>query len=208
MGLQPPERLPRTRLHSQGHRVVGRALPVSSLSAPRHPHPIFAFSPQLPSTTAPTPRASPHPALRPPRTRGRTGPSPRLPRARMHHLPSRPPRRPRTGPSVFPSGDPSVSGDFWVSHPLPAQGHCPGTPLPVSVSETLGPVPRSHRSRLRTLRALCRWPPRTQKMPDGAPANPKGCRKKGLVRQTPGRRGPSLRTSSRSIHDYWKKPQL
>ncbi|DAA32139.1 group IIF secretory phospholipase A2 [Bos indicus x Bos taurus] len=39
-------------------------------------------------------------------------------------------------------------------------------------------------------------------MPDGAPANPKGCRKKGLVRQPPGRRGPSLRTSSRTSRSH------
>ena len=85
-----------------------------------------------------------------------------------------------------------------MCHLLSAQGHCPATPLPVCSSETLGPVPRSLRSGLRTLRALCRWPPRTQKMPDGAPANPKGCKKKGLVRHPPGRRGPSIRTSSRT----------
>lgn len=66
----------------------------------------------------------------------------------------------------------------------------------VGSSVKLEPAPQSLWSRLRIFGALCRWPPRTQNMADGAQANPKGFKKKVLVRHPFGWRGPSLRASS------------
>uniref|UniRef100_A0A4X1W477 Phospholipase A2 n=1 Tax=Sus scrofa TaxID=9823 RepID=A0A4X1W477_PIG len=61
-------------------------------------------------------------------------------------------------------------------------------------SEKLGPVPWSLWSAFQGLHDLCRWLLKTQNMADGARANPKGFRKKALVRRPSGWRGPS-RTS-------------
>lgn len=69
-------------------------------------------------------------------------------------------------------------------------------PASVGGSVKLEPAPQSLWSRLRIFGALCCWPPRTQNMADGAQANPKGFKKKVLVRHPFGWRGPSLRASS------------
>lgn len=90
-------------------------------------------------------------------------------------------------------------GLLFLGHLSPAfcSGALPRAILPVlSGSVKLRPAPRGLWSTSWTFGALCLWTPRTQNMADGAQVNPKGFKKKVLVRHPVGWRGPSLRASS------------
>lgn len=98
---------------------------------------------------------------------------------------------------------------LFLGHVSPSS--CPGAlpwhyPVSVGGSEKLGPTPQSFWSRSQTFGALCCWPPRTQNMADGAQANPKGFRKKVLVKHPSGWRGPNLRASSSRTSRYVPAP--
>uniref|UniRef100_A0A8D1HHM6 Phospholipase A2 n=1 Tax=Sus scrofa TaxID=9823 RepID=A0A8D1HHM6_PIG len=118
------------------------------------------------------------------------------------HQPPRPqrPRAPLGGTSPGSRGQ-AMGGREEVEPPfsrpcvtsLLPRGIAPALPCQRG-SEKLGPVPWSLWSAFQGLHDLCRWLLKTQNMADGARANPKGFRKKALVRRPSGWRGPS-RTS-------------
>ena len=122
------------------------------------------------------------------------------PPLQVHQLPR--PAGPSTLEWELPGSCGQGRGGRWsllfLGHVSPAS--CPGA-LPRHYSATAtarswGLLPRLWGGSRLSLSALCSWPPRTQNMADGAQANPKEFRKKGLVRQPSGWRGPSLRASS------------
>lgn len=113
---------------------------------------------------------------------------------------------PRVGASPGNCGQGGGSGREEVEPPF--LGHvspasCPGAQprhcaATVCHGVKLGPAAQSFWSGSQVLRALCRWPLRTQDMADGAQANPKGFRKKMPVRHPVAGRGASLRTQAPS----------
>lgn len=62
-------------------------------------------------------------------------------------------------------------------------------------SVKLGPALQRLLGISRISQALCRWPHKIQDMADGARANPKGFRKKVLVKRSTGQKDPRLRAS-------------